>query len=253
MNNKDLLGKRIDLLDQGWLELQDIMGDDLAIINAARTSFLGESKGDIKDKKLLFYLMKNNHSTPFENVVFKFRIKCPLFVARQWMRHRTWSYNEVSRRYTSESIEFHIPNEWRYQDKQNRQSSSSILPERIDRELSWECATKGISGNVQGYTHVYSLGELLEKYCMIGEGIYNCLIDNNVTREQARFFLPINLFTEFVATVDAHNLMHFLKLRMDSHAQYEIRVYADAIYEHFFKPALPWTAEAFEKYRLGNK
>lgn len=224
----DLIGKRVDLLDKGWIELQDVMGDDLAVVNAARTSYLGESKGDEQDKKLLFYMMENGHTSPFEQVQFKFRVKCPIFVARQWMRHRTWSFNEQSRRYSDDTPEFYMPDKFRLQDTKDKQNSSGefdyLMNETFRESLSYV------------YTYV--------------SRIYMDMISDGVAREQARMILPVSLYTTFVGSIDAHNLMHFLKLRMDAHAQYEIRVYADAIYSEFFRHILPWTAEAFEKYVL---
>lgn len=222
----EFIGKQIPVLDKGYVELQDMMGDDLAIVNAARTSFLGESKGPEKDKQLLFYLMEHRHHTPFEMAEFRFRVHCPIITARQWMRHRTFSFSEVSRRYTSDEIEFYIPSAWRTQATDNKQASAGFLDE--SENIEWT--------------------ENLEYFCKYCEGIYEAALHTGISREMARMFLPVNLYTTFVAKVDARNLMHFLRLRMDSHAQYEIKVYADAIYEHFFKPALPWTAEAFEKF-----
>jgi thymidylate synthase (FAD) len=227
---------KIKLLDKGYVEIVNMMGNDSSIVNAARVSYL--SKGGVKDKKLLFYLMQNNHSTPFEMVEFKFRVKCPLFVARQWMRHRTWSYNEISRRYTSEDIEFYIPdsNKWRLQSNKNKQSSGGFLPPSDNDSLDGTYFTE----------EIYS-------YCTWGFTTYQNALANGMSCEMARMFLPINMYTTFIAKVDAHNLMHFLKLRMSDHAQYEIRVYAEAIYNNFFKPNLQWTSEAFEKYRLNKK
>lgn len=226
---------KIELLDKGYVELLDVMGNDLSIVNADRVSYSGESKGEDKDKNLLFYLMKHNHSTPFEMVEFKFRVRCPLFVARQWMRHRTFSFNETSRRYTSEDIEFYIPNwdEWRLQDNKNKQKSAD-----------------GIRLNFMEGDYLTSL---LEKRVNQGLEDYNYALSLGVAREMARMFLHPNIYTTFIAKVDAHNLMHFLQLRMSDHAQYEIRVYAETIYNNFFKPNLEWTAEAFEKYRLNKE
>jgi len=204
------------------------MGDDLAIVNAARVSFLGESKGAERDKKLLFYLMQHRHTTPFEMVEFKFRVKCPIIVARQWMRHRVFSFNEVSRRYTSEAIEFYIPSVWRTQSTDNKQASGSDLESEPAAQFT----------------------AALEAHCEQALALYQQALEAGVAREMARLFLPHNLYTEFIAKIDAHNLMHFLRLRMAADAQYEIRQYAWAIYEHLFKPALPWTAEAFEKFVL---
>lgn len=213
---------KIEILDRGFVELQQVMGDDLAIVNAARISYLGHSKGDKADKGLLFFLMQNKHTSPFEMVEFKFHIKAPLFVARQWMRHRTWSYNEVSRRYTDKNIEFYIPDDWRQQSANDRQVSTDDLAANFSPQLQ-SFVDKGLT-------------------------LYRDAIAAGVAREQARLFLPQCVYTEFIAKVDAHNLMHFLQLRLSEHAQYEMRLYAMAVFEHF-ENALPWTAEAFFQTR----
>lgn len=210
----------------GFIELLDVMGSDLDIVNAARVSYLGESKGEEKDKKLLFYLMKHRHTTPFEMVEYKFRIYCPLFVARQWMRHRTWSYNEVSRRYTSESIEFYSPANWHSQDSDNKQGSAGII----------------------GEANAHMAHELLYNHNADCLRRYYRLLELGVVREQARMVLPQNLFTMFHAKVDLHNLLHFIKLRADKHAQWEIRQYAIAILR-WVKQYNPWVYEsAIEHY-----
>ncbi len=223
-----LIGRRVDVLDKGYVELQSLMGDDLAIVNAARVSFLGESKGDDKDKKLLFYLLRNKHTSPFEMVEFKFRLRCPLVTWWQIVRHRTFNLNLQSGRYTPfEENDFYVPDVWRLQAQNNKQASDGTLEgpdgEALTRDL------------VEHYTRSYAL--------------YEAALQKGVAREMARLFLPgFAVYYTGVIKVDAHNLMHFLRLRMANDAQYEIRVYAAAIYEHFFKPALPWTAEAFELY-----
>lgn len=224
--------KYIKLLDKGYVELQDVMGDELAIVNAARVSYLGESKGEEQDAKLIQYLLRNRHTSPFEQVRFRFRVKCPLFVARQWQRHRTWQYmsvNEVSRRYTAEEIDFYMPMQWRMQHESSKQASDGF----VGYEMQTLCQT--------------ALRELVE-YSL---NVYSNMIDKGIAREQARMVLPQNMYTTFIANVDAHNLMHFLKLRMDKHAQYEIRVYAEAIWERFFKPLLPLTSEWLCSHSLG--
>lgn len=231
VENSQLIGKRVSVLDDGWVELQDVMGNDLAIVNAARVSFLGESKGDEQDKKLLFYLLRHRHTTPFEMVEFKFRIKCPLFVARQWMRHRTWSYNEVSRRYTSVDIDFYHPQAWRQQSASNKQGSEGEVDSAVAEQLT----------------------QRLNEHHQRGLQFYNEAVDAGVAKEQARIFLPQSMYTQFIGKVDAHNLLHFIGLRMAPDAQYEIRVYAKAIFEEFVTPVLPWTAEAFKKYILDKK
>lgn len=233
----DLIGKRVDLLDKGWIELVDLMPHprsefqgDLAIVNAARVSFLGESKGPERDKKLLFYLLRNRHTSPFEMVEFKFRVRAPLVTWWQWARHRVWNFNAQSGRYTPfEENDFYVPGVWRMQSKDNKQASEGQVSDETGRVLT---------------------DKLLHHY-EEGFRLYQEALDTGVSKEMARLFLPgFSVYYTWVAKVDAHNLMHFLRLRMASDAQYEIRVYAEAIYEHFFRTALPWTAEAFEQYIL---
>jgi len=239
----DLIGTQFPVLDKGFVELVDMMPHpatgvpgDLAIVNAARVSFLGESKGAEADKKLLFYLMRNQHTSPFEMVNFKFRVRAPLVTYWQWVRHRTFHYmsaNAQSGRYTPfEEDDFYVPSVWRKQSKSNKQASEGeIEPEMSDQ-----------------------LTEKLIKFYERGYDLYREALDAGVSKEMARLFLPgFSVYYTWVISVDAHNLMHWLHLRMADDAQHEIRVYAQAIYEHFFKPALPWTAEAFETYVLGRE
>lgn len=232
MTTESLLGRRVAVLDKGWIELQDLMGSDLAIVNAARTSFLGESKGSDRDKKLLFYLLKHHHTTPFEMVEFKFRVRAPLVTWWQWARHRTWSYNAQSGRYTPfEENDFYVPDVWRLQADDNKQASE---------------------GELSGPDGEALTQELVEHYAR-GYQLYEKALQKGVAREMARLFLPgFSVYYTWIGKVDAHNLMRFMRLRMAEDAQYEIRVYARAIYDHFFKEALPWTAEAFEKYILNG-
>ncbi|MFW5691949.1 MAG: FAD-dependent thymidylate synthase [Chloroflexota bacterium] len=234
---KNPIGKRVDVLDKGWIELVDMMPHpdqdvpgDLAIVNAARVSFLGESKGPDRDKKLLFYLLRHRHTSPFEMVEFKFRCRAPLVTWWQWVRHRVWNYNAQSGRYTSfEENDFYVPMVWRKQARDNKQASEGELTDEQGQALT----QKLVAHYEQGFT------------------LYQEALDAGVSKEQARLFLPgFSVYYTWVMKVDAHNLMHFLRLRMAGDAQYEIRVYAQAIYDHFFKPALPWTAEAFESYIL---
>lgn len=236
---------RQDVLDRGFVELLNIMphpdqgiSGDQVIVNAARVSYLGESKGEEADKKLLFRLMRDEHTSPFEHVIFQFRVKAPIMVVRQWQRHRTWSYSEQSYRYTeAQDDEFYIPSakEWRYQSKSNKQGSEGYLP------IAHEHGFDGIDCNTQMENAMWGCLE-----------VYSRMIEAGVAREQARLVLPaFALYTTFYATVDAHNLMHFLKLRLHPHAQYEIRVYAEAIWE-MFKVFLPYTAQAFEEYVLNE-
>jgi len=231
------IGKRIDILDKGWIELVDMMphpdtdvSGDLAIVNAARVSFLGESKGDSQDKKLLFYLLRNRHTSPFEMVEFKFRVRAPLVTWWQWVRHRTWNMNAQSGRYTPfQENDFYVPDIWRKQAKNNKQASEGELDERDNADLT----------------------DKLIKHYETGFALYEEALQQGVSKEMARLFLPgFSVYYTWVTKIDAHNLMHFIRLRTAKDAQYEIRVYAQAIFDHFFKPALPWTAEAFETYVL---
>ena len=223
------IGKQQTVLDKGFLELQDVMGDDLSIVNAARVSFLGESKGPEKDKKLLFYLLRNRHTSPFEMVEFKWRLRAPVVVFWQLVRHRTAHINLQSGRYTAfADNDFYVPTEWRKQSKDNKQASDGVINPDEDAELTQEL--------LEHYDRSYAL--------------YEKALAAGVAREQARLFLPaFALYYTSVWKIDAHNLMHFLSLRMASDAQWEIREYANAMYQ-IFKDVLPWTAEAFEEYRL---
>ena len=233
MTAASLIGKRIEVLDKGYIELVDLMphpltevSGDLAIVNAARVSYLGESKGEERDKRLLFFLMRHRHTSPFEMVEFKFRCRAPLLTWWQWVRHRTWNANAQSGRYTPfKEDDFYVPEEWRQQARGNRQASEGALEADVGAELTNDLLAH--------YERAFAL--------------YEKALAAGVSRELARVFLPgFSVYYTWVMKVDAHNLMHFLRLRMAEDAQYEIRVYAQAIFEHFFCPALPWTAEAFE-------
>jgi thymidylate synthase (FAD) len=238
--SEQLIGKKVNVLDQGWVELVDMLphpstgvSGDLAIVNAARVSFLGESKGDEKDKKLLFYLLKNKHTSPFEMVEFKFRLRCPLVTWWQFVRHRTMNLNLQSARYTPfEENDFYAPSIWRKQSQSNKQASEGEVEAQVGADLTQKL--------LEHYDQSYKL--------------YEEALKSGVSKELARLFLPgFSVYYTGVVKCDAHNWMHFLKLRMAKDAQYEIRVYAQAIYTHFFKPALPWTAEACEQYLFDDK
>jgi len=240
-NLKELIGKHVSLLDgKGFVELIDMMphpdqdvSGDLAIVNAARVSFMGDSKGDEKDKKLLFYLLRNKHTSPFEMIEFKFRVRAPLLTWWQWVRHRSFHYQSVnaqSGRYTPfEENDFYVPDVWRKQSKSNKQASQ---------------------GEVEHEANDALMKKLLDHYQQ-GYALYEEALEAGVSKEMARLFLPgFAVYYTWIVKVDAKNLMDFIVLRMASDAQYEIRIYAEAIYKEFFKPALPWTAEAFEEYIL---
>jgi thymidylate synthase (FAD) len=232
MSEHDLIGKQVKILDQGWIELQDVMGDDLAIANAARVSFLGETKGQEADKKLIFYLLRHRHTSPFEQVEFKFRVRAPVLVWWQWVRHRTWHVNAQSGRYTPfHESDFYEPSGWRRQSESNKQGSEGEIDSADAERLSM----------------------LLSEHYRRSFELYQQALDAGVAKEQARLFLPgFGVYYTWICKVDAHNLMHFLTLRTAPDAQAEIRAYARAIHDHFFKPILPWTAEAYARYILGE-
>ena len=216
----------ISLLDSGYIALMDHMGTDIDIVNAARKSFGRESTGfDEKDFKLLRYLWNHKHTTPFEMVELKFAVKAPLVVARQWMRHRTWSYNEVSRRYTEEKLDFYKPD-----------PTWIRAQSEIDRQASEE---SGVEFNDSWIVHTQ-----MQKQFEDSEFLYQSILNRGVCREQARLILPQSMYVEFVAKVDLWNLLHFLTLRLDSHAQWEMQQYAQAIVE-ILENVVPKTMEIF--------
>ncbi len=207
----------IKVLDgQGWVALIDHLGSETTIVNAARVSF-GKMKDEIDEKDiiLLEYLLENRHTSPLEHLVFTFSVHCPLFVRGQWHRHRTWSYNEISRRYTEIEMEFYSPRRLRKQAETNRQAS-----------LEWEKADHG------------KIRSVIEDHNTSSMDCYRQLLDEGVCREQARGVLPQNMMVTFWATVDLSNLLHFLELRDSEHAQWEIREYAVAI-KKLVKPLVP--------------
>ncbi len=215
----------VKVLDgQGWVGLIDHLGSEISIVNAARVSFgkLREEMDD-RDHVLLEYLIDNRHTSPLEHVVFTFSIHCPLFVRGQWHRHRTWSYNEISRRYTEINMEFYTPPKLRIQAENNRQASLA------DPNFDDSALRKKISDHNQASLDLYE--ELLE---------------DGVCREQARGVLPQNMMVTYWGTVNLSNLLHFLELRDSEHAQWEIREYAIAI-KKLIKPIIPSVAEYYRK------
>jgi len=244
MQTSEYFGKQFQVLGDGYVELQDLMPHpltgitpDQAIVAAARVSHLGKSKGDKEDAKLIHYLVKNSHTSPLEMVRFKLRVKAPLVTFWQWTRHRTMSYmsvNSQSGRYTDfdETESMYYPGEWRLQapEGESKQASQGVLGWDESAEFSKE------------------LRATWER----GFALYKKALDRGVAREQARLYLPgFALYYTWVISVDLHNLMHFLKLRMAKEAQYEIRVYAKCIYLNYVRPLCPVASEAFEQYILG--
>lgn len=225
-----LLGKEFRCLDKGFVRLLDIMGDDAAIVQAARVSYGEGTRSVSDDRRLIRYLMRHRHTSPFEMVEFKFHIKLPIFVARQWIRHRTASVNEYSGRYSIMREEFYLPEpeQIRPQSLLNKQGrSEEPLPEELAR----------------------SVRQRLQDTQQRLYAEYQELLQQNLARELARINLPLSLYTEWYWKIDLHNLFHFLRLRLDEHAQYEIRVYARAIAE-IVKQVVPLAWEAFEDYVL---
>lgn len=212
------------VLDHGIIEVTDVMGGDQTNEKCARVSYGGDKKARTVEEttKLLNSLIRDKHTSPFEHTVVQMYVKCPLAICVQWFRHRTWSYNAISFRYKQPSMEFYIPTEWRGQSKDNKQMSAGT-----------------VDYDGKSYQHAIDT-------CVAA---YHDMIDQGVCREQARFVIPPSVYTEFYATVDLHNLMHFLQLRMHEHSQYEIRVYADAIGEYVAEH-FPITWQAFKTHRL---
>lgn len=213
----------------GFVRLVDSMPStqlDLAIVEAARVSYANGTVTSRDDRGLIRYLMRHWHTTPFEMVEFKFHIKMPMFVARQHLRHRTASVNEVSGRYSVIPTEFFTPESYRKQALRNKQSSED---DSIKESPVFEYRSK--------------------EYCATGFELYEDILNAGGCRELARCHLPQSTYTEFYWKIDLHNLMHYLQLRMDLHAQAEIRAYANAIYE-LVKPLVPITMEAFMDFRL---
>lgn len=207
------IGEELKVLDSGYVRYVDSVGNDLSIVRAARVSHdaewrTGEDAG--KDSKLIRYLMANRHSSPFEHVAITFEVKCPIFVARQWHRHRTWKYNEVSARYTELPEDYYIPEpeQITQQDSKNHQSRTATP----------------LGDGAADYVRTVMVNNAREAFAC-----YHDLLKRGCPRELARSVLPFGTYTRFFATVDLHNLFHFLRLRLDGHAQYEIRVYAEAM------------------------
>lgn len=216
-----------DVLDHGEVELIDKIGDDLAIVNAAKVSF-SASLDEMNEHGigLINYLVKNKHATPFEHVVFKFRIKAPIFVTREWMRHRWSSFNEMSMRYyVPPVIQFYNPE-----------------PKRIRKQIGKPGAYTFEPVNDPNLEKI--VNERLDVVYKLANSVYNDLIELGVAKEIARFSLPVSQYTEFIWTVNARSLINFLSLRNDSNAQYEIQVYADVL-ENIFSDLLPITHSAF--------
>jgi thymidylate synthase (FAD) len=217
----------IKCLDKGFVRLVDSMGGDDAIVQAARVSYGKGTSKVSQDRGLIRYLMRHRHTTPFEMVEFKFHCKMPIFVARQWVRHRTANINEYSLRYSQARDEFYYPDpeHIQFQSALNKQGRMGEVPAELKQK-------------VQDY-----FKEISER----SFAVYSELNEAGVARELARSVLPVNLYTEWYWKNDLHNLLHFIGLRSDSHAQYEIRVFSDAM-DQSVKAVAPFAWEAYQDY-----
>jgi len=239
---EEILYEPVPVLDHGFVRVVDYMGDDAAIVQAARVSYGRGTKKVSDDTGLINYLLRHRHTTPFEMCEIKYHVKLPIFVARQWIRHRTANVNEYSARYSMLDREFYIPapDQLATQSQANRQGRGDVLQgdeaKRVLQLLQDDASL--------AYDHYVE---------MLNEEPDGSVVDagrSGLARELARMNLTLNTYTQWYWKIDLHNLMHFLSLRADAHAQYEIRVYADAMLESF-KRWVPITYDAFTQYRMG--
>lgn len=222
---EEILDKEFQVLDKGFVRLVDYYGSDSRIVQAARVSYGEGTKTVSQDGALIDYLLRHQHTSPFEQVVFTFHLKMPIFVARQWVRHRMGRMNEVSGRYSIMKDEFYVPENSciSKQSTNNKQGRGEAFEEQQAKEFQAEF--------IEGQQKAYE--------------VYKDMVEKGIAREIARINLPLALYTEFYWQMDLHNLFHFLKLRLDNHAQYEIRLYAEKILE-IIKTVCPMAVSSFE-------
>ena len=239
---EELLYEPLTVLDHGFVRVIDYMGDDAAVVQAARVSYGKGTKRVSDDAGLINYLMRHRHTTPFEMCEIKYHVKLPIFVARQWIRHRTANVNEYSARYSVLDKEYYIPapEQLAAQSQNNRQGRGDVLEgDEAKRVLDMLRAdAEQTYGNYAWMLNEDESGKVVDDS------------RSGLARELARMNLTLNTYTQWYWKVDLHNLMHFLSLRADAHAQYEIRVYADAMMETL-RRWVPLSASAFEDYRMG--
>jgi thymidylate synthase (FAD) len=224
---------RVDVLNGGYVRLVDSMGSDLSVVRSARVSYDADWRPLVpeeiisKDEKLIKYLLTNKHTSPFEAVTFTFEIKAPIFVFRQWHRHRTWSYNEVSARYTELDMGYYLPEikDIAGQSTSNKQMRTNEI--HPDADLIRSTMNFSLRASYRAYLRLLKMG---------------------TARELARIVLPVAMYSKMFATVDLHNLFHFLSLRNHSHSQYEIRVYAEAI-EKLINHVVPVSMREFKELK----
>ena len=223
-------GRKLPVLDDGFIRLVDWMGDDSSIVQAARVSYGEGTKKVSEDRGLIRYLMRHWHTTPFEMCEIKLHVRVPMDCWRQWIRHRTANVNEYSTRYSIaiDAAKTTKPDEWRIQASGNRQGSEGKIGDKLGSRLS------------ERESEIHS----------VCREVYEERIESGVAREQARKDLPLSTYTEAYWKIDLHNLLHFLALRMDSHAQHEIRQYANIIGHQIVSKWVPLTWESFIDYRL---
>lgn len=221
---------KFPVLNDGFVCLVDCMGDDAAVVQAARVSYGAGTRHVSDDRTLIRYLMRHRHTTPFEMAELKFLVRVPMDCWRQWIRHRTANVNEYSTRYSVaiDSMQTTPPDAWRTQSATNRQGSGDCLPADLGQKLT----------------------DAEREFHAAAERLYQQRLEQGVAREQARKDLPLSTYTEAYWKIDLHNLLHFLSLRMDDHAQWEIRQYAATIGREILRPLFPIVWEAFEDYRL---
>ncbi|OQX29897.1 MAG: thymidylate synthase (FAD) [Spirochaeta sp. LUC14_002_19_P3] len=223
-----ILDKEFQVLDKGFVRLVDYMGSDERIVQAARVSYGEGTKSFREDAALIDYLLRNEHTSPFEQVVLTFHARMPIFVARQWVRHRTARLNEISGRYSVLNDDFYLP------------ELEDICAQSADNKQGREESPLPPD---QGKAVRTIIKEACEESCKA----YEQLLGLDTARELARMVLPLNLYTEWYWQIDLHNLFHFLHLRLDAHAQREIRVYAEIMYD-MAKKVCPRACQSFEKH-----
>jgi thymidylate synthase (FAD) len=240
---EEILFTPLPVLDHGFVRVIDYMGDDGAVVQAARVSYGKGTKRVNEDKGLIQYLMRHRHSTPFEMCEIKYHVKLPIFVARQWIRHRTANVNEYSARYSILDNEFYLPSpeHLAVQSSSNRQGRGDALPP-IEAARVLDLLREDSARSYRDYAY------------MLNEDESGKVVDESrsgLARELARMNLSLNFYTQWYWKTDLHNLLNFLSLRADAHAQYEIRVYAEAMISTLER-WVPMTAEAFRNYRIGG-
>jgi thymidylate synthase (FAD) len=225
-----LLDREFRVLDKGFVRLVDYLGGDSRIVAAARVSYGAGTKTVREDRALIQYLMRHGHTSPFEQVVLTFHAKMPIFVARQWVRHRTARLNEISGRYSVMHDEFYVPpsDQLRHQSERNKQGRGDTT---LQPDMQARIQSMLVKDQTTAYEH------------------YIDMLDHGLARELARINLPLSLYTQWYWQIDLHNLFHFLSLRLDPHAQYEIRAYAEVI-ATIAKAVAPLAYEAFEEHVL---